>query len=165
MNKTMVRVVVESPFAGSSPEDREINITYLRSCLHDCIVHRTESPYASHALLTQPGVLNDDIPDERSLGIQAGFLFREVCARSVFYLDRGWSKGMQAGFEDAANKNRAIEFRAFLLRDAPSFTILFGTTGDRWTANVLGLPGGFVIRDSRAECVEALRAIAAHADG
>lgn len=66
-------VVVESPFSG----DVERNLRYLRACLRDCIL-RGESPYASHALLTQPGVLRDDLPHERNLGIAAGFVWRGI---------------------------------------------------------------------------------------
>lgn len=61
------RVVVESPYAG----DVERNLRYLRAALRDCLL-RGEAPYASHAIYTQPGVLDDDIPSERTRGIHAG---------------------------------------------------------------------------------------------
>ena len=53
----MTRVIVESPYAG----DIEKNMRYLRACIRDCLL-RGETPYASHALYTQDGVLRDDIP-------------------------------------------------------------------------------------------------------
>jgi len=66
-------VVVESPYAG----DVQRNLAYLRACLKDCL-ERGESPYASHGLLTQPGVgCDDDVPAERALGIRAGFAWAD----------------------------------------------------------------------------------------
>ena len=61
-------VIVESPYAG----DVEENVRYARACLADCLA-RGEAPFASHLLYTQPGVLDDDVPGERALGIAAGF--------------------------------------------------------------------------------------------
>lgn len=87
----MRRVVVETPYAG----DVERNLRYLRACLRDCL-HRGEAPIASHGLYTQPGVLDDDKPEERELGIAAGLAWLPVADVQVFYVDLGWSKGMKA---------------------------------------------------------------------
>jgi hypothetical protein len=84
-------VVVESPYAG----DVALNMRYLRACLRDCI-SRGESPYASHGLLTQEGVLDDSKPEERAKGIAAGHAWWVGADAIVFYVDRGWSKGMRA---------------------------------------------------------------------
>lgn len=50
----MMRVVVESPFAG----DIQKNIEYARKCMADCL-KRGEAPFASHLLYTQDGILDD----------------------------------------------------------------------------------------------------------
>ena len=88
----MRKVIIESPFAG----DVEANIEYARRCVRDSVL-RGEAPIASHLLLTQPGILNDDIPEERQLGIDAGLAWREVADASIVYTDRGslrvWSTG------------------------------------------------------------------------
>ena len=55
----MELVVLESPFAGNV----EMNIHYARACMADCLA-RGEAPFASHLLYTQPGILDDDIPEE-----------------------------------------------------------------------------------------------------
>jgi len=89
-------VIIESPFAG----DVEANITYARKCVADS-VHRGEAPIASHLLFTQPGILNDDIPGERALGIEAGLAWYRVADKCVVYVDRGWSRGMNEGVERA----------------------------------------------------------------
>ena len=92
----MTRVIVESPFAGAV--DR--NIQNARRCLRDCIL-RGESPIASHLLLTQPGILRDDVPEEREQGIAAGLDWSEVADRCVAYIDHDVSDGMRRGIERA----------------------------------------------------------------
>lgn len=119
----MRRVIVESPFAPRTPmpvgecenalgcnrcfrarEQREaeyvLHARYLAACLRDCVL-RGESPYASHRMLTMEGVLRDDVPEERALGIKAGLFWREVAHVSAFYVDLGWSGGMRYGDHDA----------------------------------------------------------------
>jgi len=85
----MRRVILESPYAG----DIDGNVAYARRCLRDCIT-RGEAPIASHLLFTQPGVLRDDLPDERKLGIQAGLAWLPVADAMVLYVDHGISSGM-----------------------------------------------------------------------
>jgi hypothetical protein len=99
-------VIVESPYAG----DIERNTAYARAAMRDCLL-RGEAPYASHLLYTQPGVLRDDVPEERRLGIESGFEFRLLASKSVFYVDLGWSRGMRQGFEDAVAKGLPVEER------------------------------------------------------
>ena len=102
----MIRVLVESPYAG----DVETNLRYLRACMADCF-KRGEAPFASHGLYTQPGVLDDDKPDERKLGIEAGFDWGKVAAKIVVYTDLGFSSGMMLGIEKASRRHKPIEFR------------------------------------------------------
>lgn len=91
----MVRVILESPYAGTTQEEIDANVTYARECVRDSLM-RGEAPIASHLLYTQPGILRDDVPEERKQGIEAGLAWLDVADMSVFYLDRGVSKGMQA---------------------------------------------------------------------
>jgi hypothetical protein len=102
----MRRVVLESPFAG----DRSSNIEYARRCIRDCL-QRDESAIASHLLYTQEGILDDDVPAQRSLGIQAGLAWIEVADAMVVYIDRGISFGMRKAMEVAKSKNLRIEIR------------------------------------------------------
>lgn len=84
-------VVIESPFAGNSKR----NIKFARECLRDSIM-RGETPFASHLLYTQPNVLDDDIPQERKMGIEAGFAIKHLeGVKTIFYTDLGWSGGME----------------------------------------------------------------------
>lgn len=102
----MRRVIIESPYAG----DIERNTEYLRACLRDCLL-RGEAPFASHGLYTQPDVLRDDEPGERTLGIRAGFEWRASAEATVVYTDLGISPGMEYGIADAKAINQTIEYR------------------------------------------------------
>ena len=101
----MYLVIIESPFAG----DLERNRIYLDRCIRDCLA-RGESPYASHRMLT--AALDDALPHERALGIEAGFAWRGVADATVAYIDYGISRGMQAGIDHATKIGHPIERRA-----------------------------------------------------
>ena len=102
----MLRVVIESPYAG----DIEKNINYARRCMVDSL-KRNEAPLASHLLYTQPGILNDAIEAERALGIEAGFEWLKQAEKHVFYVDLGWSKGMRYAYDLAKTRKTPIEIR------------------------------------------------------
>ncbi len=113
----MKRVIVESPFAappGTAAElvaaAMDLRARYLSACLRDCVL-RGESPYASHGLLTRAGVLRDHVPEERELGIAAGFVWRDAAELTVFYVDLGWSLGMHRGRVDAEAKGLPFALR------------------------------------------------------
>jgi hypothetical protein len=102
----MKRVVLESPYAG----DVEGNIAYARRCVADCL-KRGEAPIASHLLFTQPGILDDTKPEERKLGIEAGFAWNKLAEKVVVYEDRGISKGMEQGIALAKERGIEVEYR------------------------------------------------------
>jgi hypothetical protein len=108
------RVIIESPYAG----DTERNLRYLRACMRDCL-KRDESPYASHGLYTQPGVLDDNDPIQREQGIEAGFAWRVCAHKTVFYVDLGWSSGMSRALEYCKRKGFPYETRSLLGEWAP----------------------------------------------
>jgi hypothetical protein len=99
----MKLVVVESPYAG----DVERNLRYARAALADCL-RRGEAPFASHLLYTQPGVLDDDVPGERTLGIEAGLAWGERADLVAVYVDLGWSTGMHLGMKRAYEQGRPV---------------------------------------------------------
>ena len=84
-------VIIESPYAG----DVEANVEYARAAMRDSL-NRGEVPIASHLLYTQPGILRDEVPEERQWGIDAGLAWRSVAELAAFYVDRNWSGGMLA---------------------------------------------------------------------
>lgn len=103
----MKLIILESPFAG----DVERNIDYARQCVRDSLC-RGESPIASHLLYTQPGILNDEIPVERQLGIDAGLAWRSVADATVVYTDLGISKGMVYGIDAAIKSGLPVLYRS-----------------------------------------------------
>ena len=114
------RVIVETPFSG----DRRANLDYLRRCMRDCL-ERGEAPYASHLLYTQ--MLEDDDPEHREMGIEAGLTWGEQAQLTVVYTDRGISGGMKLGIARAEEQGRAIEYRTLPERlkaiDLPAFPV------------------------------------------
>jgi len=99
-------VVVESPLAG----DVEANTAYARECLLDAL-RRNEAPFASHLLYAQPGVLDDLAPDERELGMIAGFAWGDMADARVVYTDRGISPGMQRAIKRSQQIGQPVEYR------------------------------------------------------
>lgn len=102
----MTLVILESPFAG----DVDRNIEYARRCVADSL-SRGEAPLASHLLYTQPGILDDTDPEQRSQGINAGHAWVHLADRMVVYTDRGISAGMRAGMAVAEKFNLPVDIR------------------------------------------------------
>lgn len=102
----MKLVVIESPYAG----DIEANIEYARRCVRDSL-SRGEAPLASHLLYTQPGILRDEVPEERQQGIDAGLCWARAAQLTAVYADRGISTGMEYGIALARSAGREVEYR------------------------------------------------------
>jgi hypothetical protein len=111
-------VIIESPFACGhgntcNPSNCDViarNVKYARAAMRDCIL-KGEVPNASHLLYTQDGVLDDNVPEERQLGIDLGLELRRVSEKTVVYTDLGTSRGMKYGIADAEKHNRPVEYR------------------------------------------------------
>jgi len=100
------RVLIESPFAG----DVQKNLRYVRACMADCF-HKGESPYAPHALYTQDGVLNNNIPEERKAGVEAGRTWGDAADIIAIYTDLGISSEMKAAISYYEKEGTPIEYR------------------------------------------------------
>lgn len=100
-------VIVESPFAGET----EKHIRYARAALADCL-RKGDAPLASHLLYTQPGVLDDQIHEDRKLGIEAGLAWGRVAELTAVYTDCGISNGMKMGISRALAEGRHVEYRS-----------------------------------------------------
>jgi hypothetical protein len=109
----MLRVVIESPYAGSI----EHNIAYARRCLRHSL-DRGEAPFASHLLYTQPLVLDDSVEREHLRGIQAGHEWLATCDLVAFYIDHGWSPGMLRALKVARIFAREVEIRSLHGRES-----------------------------------------------
>lgn len=103
----MQRVILESPYSG----DVIRNTEYARKCMLDSIL-RGEAPIASHLLYTQ--CLDDLKPEQRTLGMTAGFAWYPVAQKCVVYTDYGISRGMTVGIQEATKHNVPVEYRKIL---------------------------------------------------
>jgi hypothetical protein len=102
------RVIIESPYAG----DVERNTAYARACVRDSLM-RGENPIAFHLLHTQPGILDDQTPAERELGISTSLEWYasgaiDICA---VYEDVRISTGMRRGIAAAIAAGVPVRYR------------------------------------------------------
>lgn len=99
-------VIIESPYAG----DVARNVAYAKAAVRDCL-ERGEAPYASHLFFTQSDLLDDAVPAQRALGIEAGLAWGATADATVVYTDLGVSSGMKIGIERARAHGRPVELR------------------------------------------------------
>ena len=127
----MLTVIIETPYRHASaitklvdpldPGHVHRNVLYARRAMLDSL-RRGEAPFLSHLLYTI--VLDDDDPEQRRLGMAAGFTLGARLERTVVYIDRGISGGMADGIREAMARSRPIEFRTFDgLDEGPSRTL------------------------------------------
>jgi hypothetical protein len=100
-------VILESPWSGGEEGQ---HLAYAQAAMRDAL-GRGESPYASHLLWAGTGILDDDKPGQRMLGMQSGFAWLSKADASVVYADLGVSKGMQEGIAQAMARGIPVEFR------------------------------------------------------
>lgn len=107
-------VLIESPYRGNGYTSLELNLKYARACMRDSIL-QGESPFASHLLYTQEGILDDKNPEERKRGMQAGWDWGKHAVLSAIYIDLidNWKHftGIAQGVVRARQAQRAAEFR------------------------------------------------------
>lgn len=100
-------VIIESPYKGNISRNRIYAIQALR---HSLLLG--EYPIASHIMYTE--ALDDNIPKERAIGIQAGLKLGRMAKKTVVYADYGISSGMRLGIEDALKYGRKVEIRCIM---------------------------------------------------
>ena len=96
----MKRVIIESPYAAANGHTIAEHEDYARRCMADSLA-RGEAPLASHLLYTQPGILDDTDPEQRKLGMEAGWAWTEMADLIAVYTDFGESYGMVDGMAGA----------------------------------------------------------------
>jgi hypothetical protein len=57
-------------------------------------------------------MLDDFIPEERKLGMEAGFAWGEAAQKVVVYMDRGISQGMHEGIDRHIANGLPVEYRS-----------------------------------------------------
>lgn len=99
--------IVESPFGDDTPQiDKAKNTLYAIQACYDCL-KKQEVPYASHLFF--PRFLK---PSQRELGITAGYAMWFIAMKIAFYVDRGWSPGMECAHKRAKELGFLIEIRS-----------------------------------------------------
>lgn len=97
-------VIIESPFKGN----RAVNVKYAQRCMLDSL-KRGEAPFLSHLLYTQ--CLEDDKPEDRKLGMEAGREWIRASDKTAVYTDYGVSDSMLRGIDLAEILDHKIEYR------------------------------------------------------
>lgn len=104
----MRRVVIESPYAGDEYASVEEHVEYAKRAVADSLM-RGEAPLASHLLY--PGILDDDVPEQRKLGIEAGHAWTPSADAVVAYVDYGMTRGMKQGILAAEQAHVDVAYR------------------------------------------------------
>lgn len=116
----MQTVIIESPYSG----DVQRNIEYAWKCVRDSC-SRGEAPFASHLFYTvaidkekyaQESLGQNDEAHwiSREEGLRRCEAWRLVANKTVFYIDLGYSLGMERAKEHAIKLGQEIEERRIL---------------------------------------------------
>lgn len=106
-NNELIPVIMESPYAG----DIINNVDYALKSAQQ-LINEGYAPIASHLLFTRDGILDDNIPVERTLGIEAGLAWKEHAEKTFMFVDNGISNGMKYGYQAAYKSGLDIELRS-----------------------------------------------------
>lgn len=102
----MKKVFICSPYRGDGKTSKEANKA-IATLLCKLAISRGCAPYAPHLYLTD--VLNDDKPEDRQAGIDAGLAFLGVCDEVWIYAGHGISEGMKRELQAAMNAGKIIK--------------------------------------------------------
>jgi len=91
MNKVKPIVFVASPYAG---DDQSLNIDFARRVSRRIALETGAMPFAPHLLF--PQFLNDQIPDERDLGISYCSTMMDVAKFAAFVVPK-WRTALSSG--------------------------------------------------------------------
>lgn len=104
------KFILESPFANQDRNKFNNNYFYLCLVARKIMIENNASPLFFHALYTQ--FLNDDVQEERNLGLFNSFNWHSDGDAKLYAIDRGLkdSKGMMLGAADAIKKGMPVKF-------------------------------------------------------
>lgn len=100
-------VIVETPYLYESDIVGVEYEIYLNRCLRDCLL-RGESPIATHAMYTRPGILSKC---EGGLASEASDGLAEAVGVTVLYTDYGITSKMNLGLDRASFHGHDIFYR------------------------------------------------------
>lgn len=102
----MKKVFICSPYRGDGKTTKETNEA-VAALLCKLAISRGCAPYAPHLYLTK--VLNDEKPEERQKGIEAGLAYLEVCDEVWICGNCGISEGMKTELRAAMKAGKPIK--------------------------------------------------------
>ena len=102
----MKRVYICSPYRGDGSTNTETNEAFA-VMLCKLAISRGYAPIAPHLYL--PKALDDNKPEERQIGIDAGLAFLEVCDELWFCYKYGISEGMQKELQAAIDAGKTVK--------------------------------------------------------
>lgn len=106
------KIILESPFANDNKQKFNDNYFYLCVAARKMMIDDDNAPLFFHALYTQ--FLHDNVKEERNLGLVKSFVYHSSADNKTYAIDRGISKGMILGAEDALKKGMDIQFYTVL---------------------------------------------------
>lgn len=104
-------LILESPYRGDDYKEIEENLRFGRLCTNDSLIIRDESPFPSHLLYTQEGILDDKDLVQRKKGFRALSAWRKVSAGVIVYINRRISEGMQIGIKESIFLGHKVVYR------------------------------------------------------
>jgi hypothetical protein len=96
--------MILSPFRG----DQERNRRYALYCLRNSVLSG-EAGFAGH--LVYPLILDDNLAEERQLGMSCGQAWMEAAELVAVYIDLGISSGMEADIDFAIKHKIQVVYR------------------------------------------------------
>lgn len=102
--KNRRRIYVASPFAGDTEKNTEAAIGYCRR-----VIDEGYMPVASHILYAASGMLKDDDPAERDLGLMFGLALLRLCDEVWVFGDP--SPGMKQEIEEAKRLHKPVKYK------------------------------------------------------
>ena len=103
-NKNRRKVYVASKYAGDTSANTAAAIQYCRQ-----VIEQGFMPVASHLLYPASGMLRDDDPRERELGLMFGLALLRVCDEVWVFGDI--SPGMAAEIEEAKRLRKPVKYK------------------------------------------------------
>lgn len=94
----MKLVYICSPYRAEDKETLQRNIDYAKELTKESLL-RGECPVAPHLYMTQ--CLDDNVDQERTIGLEAGIEILRKCDRVIVGMRYGISKGMKAEIKKA----------------------------------------------------------------
>lgn len=98
------RVYVASPYAGDTVKNTEAAIGYCRR-----VIDEGYMPIASHILYAASGMLRDDDPTERDLGLMFGLALLKLCDEVWVFGDP--SPGMRQEIDEAKRLKKPVKYK------------------------------------------------------